>query len=710
MKRTLLSLVAATFVAATAMAQEPVKVTPLGKVKAQTSEFIKNTLPEGIVPVSPNKMTNLNKRINVAKAGEEPAEEELEINEKSLTFLNASSSQIHIAPILQGAGHQLGFYTLFEKNHVARLAGNKITKIQFFGPLGSPTKSKVVIYKATDEGFKPVYSADASLKETAFNTVACDYTIEGDGDLLIGYESLLAESSQSSQNGGVGPSFCATGATSMGLVVSYNGQLFNMSSGFYQDAYATLPLLVTTEGTASMKANDAGNVFIDPVRGDLATANERQVLTSGVFQSFGTDSITSLVCEYEIDGEKFELPFNLGEQKIGMFQNVSFTFPAMLSQQIGRSKAKFSIKTVNGIVDEYPSDNSCEASVVTYQHGSPRTAVVEEFTSTYCGYCPRGIVGMEKAKSTFKEGLVVLCGHADMSSTQVDPMTCKEYQAVVQTFAPGLPSATLNRQYLGLDPYFGSQGDILQDIMPIATGTCEAAMSVTSKNANLGKRIDVTANVKFNIPVKAGQYGIAYVVTEDKVEGYEQLNYYYGQNLSQYPDDLQFLSSEGTPKGEYAWYKPEFNDVVRYINSPDGSTETDLVPALDIDAAHTHSTTLVLPSGFTTKGRTINVTALLVDQETGIIVTAAQCPLNGEGFTVGIDEVESATGVADITAGNGAFSVKADGAKAAVYTLDGKLVSSATVNGSASLPTFGKGAFIIRVEKGGNVVSKKAVF
>jgi len=45
-----------------------------------------------------------------------------------------------------------------------------------------------------------------------------------------------------------------------------------------------------------------------------------------------------------------------------------------------------------------------------------------------------------------------------------------------------------------------------------------------------------------------------------------------------------------------------------------------------------------------------------------------------------------------------------------VFTLDGKLVSSCTVNGEASIPTFGKGTFIIRVQQGSNVTTQKAAF
>ena len=80
-------------------------------------------------------------------------------------------------------------------------------------------------------------------------------------------------------------------------------------------------------------------------------------------------------------------------------------------------------------------------------------------------------------------------------------------------------------------------------------------------------------------------------------------------------------------------------------------------------------------------------------------------------LSAGINDVKAdAADVADITAADGAFNVKANGVVAQVYDAQGRLVSSATVNGEASLPTFGKGVFIIRVTKGGNTTSQKAIF
>lgn len=114
----------------------------------------------------------------------------------------------------------------------------------------------------------------------------------------------------------------------------------------------------------------------------------------------------------------------------------------------------------------------------------------------------------------------------------------------------------------------------------------------------------------------------------------------------------------------------------------------------------------------------VKYAALLIDLSTGKIITGCQAKV-GETATsddkadltaINTVKTDNAANVADITIADGAFNVKAEGAVAKVYDAQGRLVSSATVNGEASLPTFGKGVFVIRVVKGGNVTSQKAIF
>ncbi|MBR6482915.1 MAG: T9SS type A sorting domain-containing protein, partial [Bacteroidaceae bacterium] len=62
----------------------------------------------------------------------------------------------------------------------------------------------------------------------------------------------------------------------------------------------------------------------------------------------------------------------------------------------------------------------------------------------------------------------------------------------------------------------------------------------------------------------------------------------------------------------------------------------------------------------------------------------------------------------EISAAAGAINVVAAQGTATVYTTDGKLVAKAQVNGAATIAV-AKGAYIVRVENGNDVVVKKVV-
>lgn len=100
--------------------------------------------------------------------------------------------------------------------------------------------------------------------------------------------------------------------------------------------------------------------------------------------------------------------------------------------------------------------------------------------------------------------------------------------------------------------------------------------------------------------------------------------------------------------------------------------------------------------------------AVLYDNKTREIVNSA-CAWLGKTSS-GIENNTVAAPEALVGVANGAFTVTAQNAKAEVFNLNGQLVTSATVNGSASLPTFGKGVYVIRVTENGKVFSKKAAF
>ena len=121
-----------------------------------------------------------------------------------------------------------------------------------------------------------------------------------------------------------------------------------------------------------------------------------------------------------------------------------------------------------------------------------------------------------------------------------------------------------------------------------------------------------------------------------------------------------------------------------------GENEAGILPALKAGEEWTNSYNLKWPKNLTpavNKGN-CSVAVYLVDASTGKIVTGCQTKL-GETNTVD----ETMTGINDVTVANNA-------ADAQISTVDGEV----------SLPTFGTGLFIIRVDQAGRSTTQKALF
>ena len=368
--------------------------------------------------------------------------------------------------------------------------------------------------------------------------------------------------------------------------------------------------------------------------------------------------------------------------------------------------------------DEYTEDNDNVASFpyLAFTNSYTRVPVVEEFSATACAWCVRGIAGLEKLGKEVGNAVRIAAHPKDFNGVP-DPLYAANYDAVIQNYASNFPFAVVNREYGG-DPY----DDVVGMSKSAAASPCEANLTVKgSKPNNLTGKIKASSEVEFLFDAPAGAYSVVYVITEDGVQGVEQQNAY-AVLLAQYKKqgltdegafrqmkihnnpDLQEIAKAGNP------YEPTFNHTAVIVTDGFGGMQPSQLPAIKAGQKISHSVEIELPKRTPAiKNSNLSIAALLIDNASGVVVTGAQAELGKTSEPSAIESVEG-NEFAEIEAADGAFTVKADNAKAAVYSVDGKLISSCTVNGQASLPTFGKGVFVIRVEANGHVMTKKAIF
>ncbi|MBN4071485.1 choice-of-anchor J domain-containing protein, partial [Crocinitomix catalasitica] len=231
---------------------------------------------------------------------------------------------------------------------------------------------------------------------------------------------------------------------------------------------------------------------------------------TGVVRNSGANSITS-----------FDLTWDDGSgpntqtitTTIPSWSLYFFTHPTNLNA-IGGTYYDINITaTVTGDGDPSNDDMPTWMSAVT---SKPIKIVVgEERTGSWCGWCPRGAVGMETmdAYPTWI-GIAVHEG---------DPMEHTIYNQEIEWYIPyGFPTSGVDRVWGSVDPDdFAWFHDDRVDMVSPAAITTDAVLT--------GSNIDVTVSAEFFGPIN-GDYRLACVITEDNItgttSGYDQTNYY----------------------------------------------------------------------------------------------------------------------------------------------------------------------------------------
>lgn len=749
MKHSLLALTAAALLAAPVSAQVATsRIVPIhnGTVTVAPSLQLNTEVAKSLTPASVLGTRQLNQPVTRVAEDARP--------HKLLGYFvdgTEGADGLSLCPLgfkisdLTTAGYSgYGFAQAFYSDMLKRYVGNTITSINFGTWMGKFTNGQAFIADYTTGQFLWTSDIDDiqgpadSKSNIPINQVPCDYQITGkEGALLIGWVAdaadvandpyasklgvlAIAVPDQTSANEG----FYALLKKPDGSFVIHNkmNPWKNSSTGntTYNQAY----IKIMTDGDGSIKDNDADVLSLGNVRGQLNTNSATSNLT---LANLGLDPLKSFDYKFEVGSQTKEGTYTF-PKPIVFYNAAQVNLPALLNAEVGKNKGKFTITKVNTVDDEFTDDNSASNYVLTLNDGFYRVPVVEEFTNTECGYCPRGMAGMEMLNDKWGDKAVLIAAHSQLYSN-TDPMNDASYNTVISNLgATGLPNAAVNRELSG-DPYV----DAPELADQVASQLCEAKMEVkASKLANkLTKNVTVNTKLNFTVTANEGDYGLAYVITEDGVTGADQLNYYLTQymwaktdnpnatdaqifeqlGLSDYPYMQAVTAVEATKtakdsKGNlFYYYKPTFNHVSRSITSPLGADTT--VPATAAGSEVQVDATIPVPTSVVNRDN-LKLAVLLIDRTSGVVVTGQQVKLNDE-WTTGVDNA-TAEGAAQVTVADGAFVVKAAHAQAQVFSADGKLVSSATVEGEASLPTFGKGVYVVRVVENGHVTTQKAVF
>lgn len=322
--------------------------------------------------------------------------------------------------------------------------------------------------------------------------------------------------------------------------------------------------------------------------------------------------------------------------EIGMSADVTVTVPT--ETEHSRKTKSLVITKVNGQANEV-TPSSADFLLYSLEHSYDRNVVVEEYTGTACGYCPRGLVGMDKLRQTFGDRFIGLGIHQYNES---DAMFLP-HSAYAPLGFSSAPSCRLNRGPI-IDPYYGSNTDICDDFRKEMAALALAAVEVSGQYDADSTHVHATAQVEGLFDDL--QYSLEFVLMADGLKGstsgWRQANAYSSSSRSKVPSDMAIFASGGQ-YGQSSVYWT-FNDVALSSSYKGGVNQVSNM-TVGIDQPASAEYTLSLPTSATLKKALlydqIYVVALIIAAD-GTIVNAAKAPVSAYDAPSGIDRVTDA--------------------------------------------------------------------
>ncbi|MBQ5826478.1 MAG: hypothetical protein IIW46_03265, partial [Bacteroidaceae bacterium] len=590
----------------------------------------------------------------------------------------------------------LEYSTVIPADVVSRFVGNKVKEIQLILPTKGNDPAFWIIDANTGEQLW-MANATGTYQDFALLSVPCDWTVDQVRDLQVGY--TLSYSAGVKYSSVVVP--CARDLTwlyndsSLGQAV-YNYSVMPLKG--WKGGYIALPIYCVTEGEGGFLANDIQILGVSHSKVEMGSGANLNFTLS----NYGCTPVKDVAYSYTM-GDKTASGTTGGS--IRFLGSASFSGKIDAIETAQRIPLNVEITSING--ESLTEENVAEGSITAIDPDKTvdRMVVMEEYTGAWCGWCPRGMVGMEKLVEEYPDNFIPIAVHAN------DIMQEAAFNDLLASYSGGFPGSVLNRMKQ-VDPYYGSTNGtpfgIDNNILPMMYTLTEAAVDIEGAEIDReAGKVKVTASATFSIDcnLKDAPYCFSYVITEDGVNGkdlpasqrkdYLQSNYLSGN--SHYTSDpyLKHLTSMGS------YIEVDFDHVARHAEDILGIAGS-LSGKFSAGDKLSHTYEFALPTNIKDLSK-CHLVALLVDKGTGEIVNAKQVAMKS------VTAVESATAPlasakVDVVAGG--VQVSADDATVNVYTAAGALVAQQAVQGKTFV-ALNAGNYVVRVVKGNDVFVKK---
>lgn len=166
------------------------------------------------------------------------------------------------------------------------------------------------------------------------------------------------------------------------------------------------------------------------------------------------------------------------------------------------------ITKVNGQPNN-AADPTADGTLITVTHKPTYRPVIEEFTGTWCGWCPYGIAGMKSAHKKYGDKVVLIAAHAS------DIMAIDDYSPIL-SLVSSYPSAFFNRE-VSFYPNSSNMSILIdQSLHRTTVADIDTKAYWDSEDQ---KGINLYTTTTFVYDSNEANYGIAYVLLANGLTG-----------------------------------------------------------------------------------------------------------------------------------------------------------------------------------------------
>lgn len=321
--------------------------------------------------------------------------------------------------------------------------------------------------------------------------------------------------------------------------------------------------------------------------------------------NIGIDPVTSVEISLSVNGKVVSTGIAQAESPIQTGETGWLTAKGLVIEETGVDMDVVATVTKINDTDDIlvSGDSKATGEISCSDISYVQNVAIEEFTGTWCGWCPRGIVGMEYMREHYADqGFVPIAGHSG------DEMVSQTYAEVVNTFSNGsFPSAVANRSY-----YFDPSADTMEEyFLYLKRYPAYAQVSLDCSYVADEGKVAVNATTEFAFDYTNASFEICFVVCQNNVGPYIQTNYFATNKDAEGGGDWYDYPSA------VAW---TYDEVARQCSGPFGVANS--VPAsITKGTPYTYSLNMTVGDGSI---EDYYVVALLLDTSTYRVVNCAK--------------------------------------------------------------------------------------